>query len=545
MSGPNAPVSVRVSDGSTDRHVTGYVSGLRWTKMVNAGHQSCSFRMTLPRGTFSDLGPEDRVWVYDDRTGRCLFDGYLENPTPTDGPDGEVYDVSALGGVALANDQSEPLIYLDTRTDQWVKSDNSTTSGTVEDVDVVGQPARRVGFPGGNVVANGAVIAADYRAIRDARMKVGGLRVFSGSGRDDTDYRLDLYAGPDDGSGSLFVVGSSSGIQTTGVDESFFTGDTYTLSGGGTGAMADADRVAIQLRRTGGATNVAVDDVYADLVHLSVLGQRYDRHGTLLTGSADLGPASSVYAHQVVEDLLGRLLTFCDPWTAVVDATTFAIDQLAFPDGVKAADVLSALSRWEPDCWWAIGAAGPNGLHEFTYQRWATEPRYVISVKDGYRETGSDVDLCNRVLVSWTDSKGTAQTTIVTAADLVADGSILPTAVDALGSRVKDAEPLTLPDGFGSEANAVQIGKASLLDKINPPRAARAVVSRPIVDRLTGCTVMPWELEPGWPVMVRERGHISRCTQVDYDDDPVAASLTLGTPPLTSEQRQARLARAA
>ena len=393
--------------------------------------------MTLPRGTFADLGPQDRVWIYDQRTGRCQFDAYLENPTPSDGPDGEVYDVSALGGVALANDRAEALIYVDTRSDQWIKTDNSTTSGTVEDIDVVGQPARRLGFPGGNVVANGAIIAADYRAIRDARMKVGGLRVFSGAGRDDTDYRLDLYAGPDDGSGSLFVVGSSSGIQTAGVDQFFYTGDSYTLSGGGSGAMSDVDRVAVQLRRTGGATNVAVDDVYADLVHLAVLGQRYDRFGTLLTGAMDLGPASSVYAHQVVEDLLGRLLTFCDPWTAVVDTTTFAIDQLAFPDGVKAADVLSALSRWESDYWWAIGASGPTGLHEFTYRQWATEPRYVISVKDGYRETGSDVDLCNRVLVAWTDSLGKQQTTIVTAADLIAAGLILPSAVDALGSRVR------------------------------------------------------------------------------------------------------------
>ena len=104
---------------------------------------------------------------------------------------------------------------------------------------------------------------------------------------------------------------------------------------------------------------------------------------------------------------------------------------------------------------------------------------------------------------------------------------------------------MTLPDGFGSEANATQRGTQVLLDKINPPRAARAVVARPILDRLTGCMVLPHELEPGWPVLVRERGHTIRCTQVDYDDDTVAAGLTLGTPPLTEDQRAARLARAA
>jgi hypothetical protein len=50
-----------------------------------------------------------------------------------------------------------------------------------------------------------------------------------------------------------------------------------------------------------------------------------DRNGTLLNGAAGHVSTTQVLASQVVEDLLGRLLSFCDPATAQVDATTFGI----------------------------------------------------------------------------------------------------------------------------------------------------------------------------------------------------------------------------
>jgi hypothetical protein len=69
-------------------------------------------------------------------------------------------------------------------------------------------------------------------------------------------------------------------------------------------------------------------------------------------------------------------------------------------------------------------------------------------------------------------------------------------------------------------------------------------VRRPIVDQLTGHTVMPWEIEPGYLCRVRETGDDMQITQVDYDDDSCSMLLTLGNPVLTDEQRLARLSRA-
>jgi hypothetical protein len=253
-----------------------------------------------------------------------------------------------------------------------------------------------------------------------------------------------------------------------------------------------------------------------------------------------------VRADQVVEDLLGRVLTMCDPDVAVIDPTEWLIDQLAYTDGAKAVDVLTHLMEWEPDFTWEISERLPSGLHRFAWRAWPTSPRYIVSVADGWVETGSDANACNRVLVAWTDSTGAAQSLAVTAQDLADDG-LIPTAdLDDVGDgltagSIRDADRVTLPEGTGSAANAARIGRAVLLETIKPPRAGKATVRRPILDMVTGCQVMPWELEPGYVCRVREKGWDLRVTQVDYDHDDQSMVLTLGTPVLTADQRIARL----
>jgi hypothetical protein len=523
MPGTRGALTVRVADGHTDRHVTRHVQGLRFTKVAPGGHQSCSFTMNLPRDTFTDLGPQDRCWIYDARTARPVFDGYLENPTPVDGPRGQSFDVSAVGGMALANDETRALIYVDRDLAGWEKASDSAPSANVEtgDFDGVGTGVR-VQFVPGQPVGTGSLANVGYYPILRAGMTIGAIKCSFDSGNATAGYVQDFVTD----SGSTLT-----GVRST----SAFPFEAYTDDDFTDGATI----IGIRLRRSGLPTNVADDDTWTAVVDLSVVGQRMDRYGDLLLGAAGLVSADSVLAHHVVEDLLGRLLTFCDPSTALIEATTWEIDQLAFPNGEKAATVLGALDLWEPDMLWEIGAAGPNGLHQFNYRAWPTEARYEVSVKDGWRQTGGDVDLCNRILVSWTDANDKTQTTTVTADDLGLVGIGLP--VDALGTRVKDADPITLPDGFGSEANAIRIGGEILRDKIQPPKAGTAVVRRPITDRLTGCQVMPWELEPGYVVRVRETGDELRCTQVEYTDDDVASTLTLGRPQLTEQQRVARL----
>lgn len=526
----NAPLSVRMSDGSTDRHVTKYASGLSFTKAAPGGHMSCQFRVNLPRNTFNDLGPQDKCWIYSN-TGRTIFGaGYLENPTPLDGLGGQAFDIQAFGGMALASDESRALIYAD-RTLGFETAANSSPSATTDAGDWIVDPAYqrvRVAFPGGNLASSGALASAENSLFGRAGMNLGAIRVGDAvSGKSDANYAQEFVT-----TSGTYATGAMSNVGGTMllfVDDDFPAGDRV---------------FAFRLRRSSGlGTNVADDTTWTDWVDYSVVGQRMDRNGVLLIGAAGLGSAASVLASQVAEDLLGRVLTMCDPATAVIDATTFAINQLAYPDGAKAASILTDLEQWEPDHWWGIGASGNNGLHDFWYRQYATEPRYVVSVKDGWRQTGSDVDLCNQITVYYTDATGAQQHETITAAGLGLVGYGLP--VDALGSRTKEAEPITLPAGKGSAANALQIGAAVLRDKITPPLAGTITVRRPIVDRLTGNRVEPWELEPGSPVLVQEPGHSLRCSEMTYDDPSVASTLALGRPVLTESQRVAKLARVA
>lgn len=529
MSGLKGALTVRVNDGETDRHVTRYCRGLRFTKVADGGHRDMSFTMTLPRNTFSDLGPQDRCYIYDARTTRTIIDGYLENPTPVDGPGGQQFDISAMGGMALANDETRGLIYVDRDLGAFEKATDSAASGAIETGEWITDSTKhrvRTQFAGGAVAATGALASAGNYAFERAVMNLGGVRVATlVSGKTDANWTNELVT-------ASGVVASGTMSTTGGLLEQFVGAANFPTG---------TQRFAFRTRRNGAETNVADDTTWADWADCSVIGQRMDRNGVLLTRSDGLVSVTQVLASQVVEDLLGRVLTFCDPSTAQIDATTFGITQLAYPDGVKAAGVLNDLAVFEPDFVWEILESLDNGKHRFNYRAWPTTPRYEVSVKDGWRQTGSDVDLCNRILVSWTDEAGNPKVTTVTAASLGLTGIGLP--VDALGSRVKDADPVTLPEGKGSAANATRVGGQILTDKVNPPKSGTVTVRRPIVDLLTGNHVMPWEIEPGYLCRVRETGDDLRVTQVDYSDDDVSSVLTLGRPVLTVDQRVARLNR--
>jgi hypothetical protein len=266
-----------------------------------------------------------------------------------------------------------------------------------------------------------------------------------------------------------------------------------------------------------------------------------DRFGALrpmaTTAHVDTSGApvvAHVLASEVAEDLLGRLLTMCDPASAVIDLSSFGIDQLAYHDTAAAAQVLDDLALFEPDFLWEINErTRETGLRRFAYRAWPTTPRYEISTKDGYVAPGGEVDLCNRIAVTWTTPKGVKRVERVT--------SVVPRLDNETPPRIHDAEPVALPDGLGSLAHAQRIGQQILAAKNTPPQAATATVRRPIMDRFLGRLVMPWEIVPGYMAQVGELGLSQRVTETEYVDKDAATDLTLGAPPRTVEQLIAHL----
>lgn len=526
-----APISLRVRDGFTDRLVTRYASGFRFRKTANGGHADASVTLNTPANMFSDLGPNDRLWAYDKRTGRCLFDGYTNNPGAQTGRTGEGFDLSALGGSSRAFERAERLLYMDRAFSWWQRGGNTAAlasataeAGTAPDT---GNPALLMQFQPGVPIDTGSFVQLIYDA-RSFNGKIGGYRgVFKG-GVNDTNYQYRYgVEGGATVNWSLSVAGASSARQSV-VD--------YTPGPG---------FVVIRLvRAAGGATTVALDNVWVALEDVVVLGQLLDRNGAYVQSAS----YASILASAVVEDLLGRVLNFCDPNASTVAATSFGIDQLTFLDAATPAEVFDQLALFEPDFLWEINETTASGLHVFNYRKWPTSPRYQVPASMPVERPGGDVDLCNRIAVNWTDAKGNAQVTV--------RGAYVPTlgdrnpvlssgAVDpAFVGRIRDAESVTLPDGKGSLANAQRIGDQVLATKAAPPRAATVRVDRPIMDRDRGEKVQPWEIVPGYVVQVCATGELMRLTEVEYDDEDGVATLTLGEPMLTIEQRVARLRKA-
>jgi hypothetical protein len=545
------PVSVRISDGVTDRHVTGYVSRLRYKITAPGGFHSASMTLHVDPSTLSDLGPADRLFIYGP-TGATLWEGFIDNPGRLAGDEGVGFDLSVTGTLTLADDQSRAYVYVDRDLSEWepyAKNQaiaNATTStNPTNDADQT--QGLFTGLNNGQVAATNALSQIGYFALVKAGLQFGAISAAVRSGKTDTGYRTELVYGPPTG---VNVVANSGGISTNAATFTRVVGEAGNPPSG-------TNAVAVRLRRTDGPTNIADDNTWTWWSNIAVLGRRVDRFGVLVTGAAGMISATHVRGDWVAEDLLGRVLTLCDPNGSTIEAASYLIDQLTYHDGATAADVLDDLAVFEPDMLWEILHSTSAG-YVFNYRSWPTTVRYELSTRDGYDAPGGDVDLCNRITVRWTDPKGLPQTKIVYAASspaatvgplgpmgfpIGAVATVFSPSLKALedAGRIRDAETVTLPDGRGSDANAQRAGEQVLAAKADPPKAATVTVRQPVTDLLRGGWAKPYDLQPGYLARVRETGDVLRVTEVEVDDEAGVAVLTLGEPVLTEEQRFARL----
>jgi hypothetical protein len=110
-----------------------------------------------------------------------------------------------------------------------------------------------------------------------------------------------------------------------------------------------------------------------------------------------------------------------------------------------------------------------------------------------------------RRLVRWTAANGRARSTRVTQAQTDLDNAGLTR--EAL---------VDLGDNAGSSANATQAGTKFLADHNSPPNAGTLTISKPVLDLVSGRTVMPWELVPG--TLIRVRGVLPRVDALNATD---------------------------
>lgn len=526
-------LSLRIADGLTDRVIPRRaVRSLSWRKVAPGGWASMQLELNEPLASWPTLGPADRVYVTKSSTGQQLMAGYVEQPGRNAGPEGESWDITALGGLSLASDQSRAVVYVDRELSSFERdvlakvpaSAGTSLSTHPKTDDPNGKQGLLLQFVPGQPIGTGALAQMSYTRIEDAGMQVAAITVTAVAGKDDGGYRGHLAWAPPDGTGDIM---SSLGILTTPRTNVRYVG--YTGSGSDVHPPPGITRVGFGLRRTGGATNVADDNTWLFLYDIAIVGRRMDRYGVLDVDQPEIGSASTVRAHQVAEDVFARFIPQVDPDHLVIvpPADPWPIDQLAY-DSTTARSVLDDLARYEPGQHWWIGELLPNGKHRAGYGPWRDDVRYEITRADGYDAPGGEADLANRITVYYTDDTGKPQHETVT--------SVVPDL-----DRIRDAESITLPPGVGSKAIAQRLGAEILATKATPPRAATVAIDRRIFDRWIGSWVEPSEIEPGCLVRVVDDGTVDRLTEISYDGVRHQTTGKLGTPTPTADERLARL----
>jgi hypothetical protein len=483
------PLTVQLSSARTIRHIERDLRSLSFRSVAPGGFASAQFSLDRPL----NLSPDEIAYyadvdIFDARNGNTVWCGRLEDPGRGVGSDGQVWDLAAVGPSAHAQDRTVPLIYVDRDLTNWAYSSiggNNIKTNRVQvteydsdtTIDAVEMQITEQAGSGAVGLATNAVIRFRYGLLREGGQLLARFDYKHIEGRAHANLRVQG------------VVGSP---LATPRDDAFSTSESaanpkvMTTNFG-----ASLDAVEVVVRWTGAAGTKILDDItWTQIAGLYVMAQRFTKAGAVVGASGYT--THSVLASEVVADLLGRLLPEYDGANATVETTSYAINQLAYPDGITPAGVLNDLMLLEPAYFWQATDRMPNGKYRFEWKTWPTTVRYEADVSDGYRSTGSADGLYNAVTVRWKDTAGRIKRTRRTQTVAV---------LDAVG-LTRDAF-LDLGDNAGSSESAIQAGDQLLAEHATPPNAGTLTIARRIYDHERGRMVDPWEIRPGNLIRVR------------------------------------------
>lgn len=484
------PLSVRLRTARGDRIVTASVRDLAFRSVVPGGYAACTISLHRPLSVQPDeIDYYATLTVYDARSAETVWEGRVEDLGRGAGADGQIWDIAAVGPSAHAHDRTLPLIYVDRRHDVFKPNQFHKQYVSVDTVGADTTPAIRTTVRNGSAISLG--IVSDLVTIEPylAGQKIARLSYtwdagFSGGGTLWLTRWL-TYTGP---AGTEVVAASVS--PTT-------SGGTLTaklVSDGG--AIVNGNDVAsIDLVKAVSTTTVTDDAVWLTYWTIVVRTLLLTKAGAEITTGYT---ADTVLASEVVADLLGRVLTAYDGANASITTTSYAITQLAYPDGADAAKVLGDLLTFEPDTFWAAWELNPvTGKYRFEYSTWPTTVRYEADIADGFDSPGSATDLYNAVRVRYREDDGQLRTVqrTQTVAALTAAGLTREAFLD-------------LGDELGGAANANRAGDQFLAQHAAPPNAGTLIIGRRILDVTAGRMVDPWLIKPG--ALIRVRGVLPR-----------------------------------
>lgn len=536
------PLSVRLQTPRADRHVTAEVRDLTFREVIPGGYASIQIDLDRPLSVQPDeIAYYGKVVVYDARNGTVVAEGRLEDPGRGVGSDGQIWQLVAIGPSAHASDRTVPLIYVDRDMSRWtpveVAACPAGQTRTGDDMSAVfpGEPVLSLLIPNGTPVTSTTYVGHGYLPISRAGQKIARFDWRWIAGRTTTSLRLQAYARD---------TATWAGTFTKVRDEA-----ASVAAGGfapkliGTDWTASKDACDIRLAWTGGTSQVGDDVTWGAWAGLVVQATRFNKAGAeLLTGASY--PNNTILASDVVADLLGRLLPAYDGAGAVIDATSYPIEQLAYPDGITPAGVLSDLMKLEPDYFWAAWESNAAGKYRAEWRQWPSFVRYEADAVDGFDSPGSADGLWNAVRVRYKDAAGEIRT--------VRRVTSVPE-LDAVGITREGF--LDLGDDIGTADDSTRAGDKWLAEHQHAPNAGTLTVARRVLDLVSGRMVEPWEIKAG--NLIRVRGVLPRPDALNattrdgvtvfkivekvYRASAAAATLSLDSYPATLARQVAEL----
>lgn len=473
----NVPIAVRVGDV----HLTDQVAALAFRKEAVGGLRNVTFRLARPINQLDpDLVPLRNVTLFDARTAEVIGEARISDPGRSAGVDGQIWDVTCFGPLQHASDQWFPYVPIDQSIrDGWRQVDRvtkganwtqSTKPGSTSDTAAECQVFQ---FPQGLNVGTSDEVTSRYERLREAGMKLGSIAVDTDGGANDTDYQTKVWPRTDGAGGSASVTAalSTASASTTSVVVTDFSNGCNTVD--------------LKLLRNTGTGAVANDNRWASFSNILIRALLLNADGTERTTGYS---TPYVLAHDIVNDLLGRIFDKYDPAASTVDTgATYQIDTLTYAGGATGEQILEDLMRLEPAYRWT---SGPGGAFEWV--PWSTTLRYVTTLEDSGDFPLSVQDVFNKVIVSWVDKRGrTRSQTRTLACKLLDDEGLTRTA------------ELDLGDSVQSTSAANRIGDNFLEAHNLPANGGTLAVSRPILDLVTGKMVRPHEIVEGSLILVR------------------------------------------
>jgi hypothetical protein len=534
-------LAVRVANANFDTHITRLIDDVEFSTAAPGGFDTCNFEMAKPIfDSPEELAVESREYVYDTRNGRTIWEGKLTDPGRSFDDSGHKWSMTAMGPKKHASDRVSPYVAIDSNLDAWKQGFTVVPEADASNSVVPNQddsPALLFKFPRGIAVAQGDVITMRYDLIGDAGMKIGAFRYTHQEGQ--TSASWEIRGGTKQIGGGVTIARTQTydlAVRTIGVIDSADVG-------------TNEDQALVRAARAGIATNVTTDNTWQAITAFYVIAKLYKSDGNYRTATG-VYPIGYLTADWIVTDLLVRFCPLFDAANAVVDVTTYQIDQFSYPTGTRTFDLLNDLSLFHPDkrfCAWETNPA--TGKYRVEWTGWGAQPRYEATTQDGIDLPGSSTDLYSRVTVQGIDPRGRVQSLVVETTDA--------TVLRLLDGLEREAEPIDLGSEVFSTANATRVGNQFLSANNTPPASGTLTVKRAIRDLLTGRIIQPWEIRAGSLIRVRglsptatgvtasdrDGATVFRVAGTSFRDSDQTASLTLDSRSYSIEQILARLAR--